>query len=208
MIPMLQRHGPWLPGEVVKRNGAWQRPPMNRAPKLCILLAAASVAGLSAEAADKAVLPTFYEAALCEPPYSTDTATALYEAAEKRAKPDMSKLGAAIYKLPEAIGQDGFSSNEVVFASTSIGVLVEGQVADQLAARYQLKPERSTILGTSIRGYSRTLSGAAEIGLEAGTISVVARESAALPGKTLLACEFVSDTDRQALDAHEKSAGQ
>jgi hypothetical protein len=174
---------------------------MNLACKLRILLAAATIASLPAQAADKAVVPAFYEAALCKPPYTTETATALYEAAERHAKPDMSALGAAIYKLPEAIGQDGFRSNEVVFASTSIGVLVEGQVADQLAARYQLKPERSTILGTSTRGYSRTLSGTSQVGLEAGTISVVARESAALPGKTLLACEFVSDTDRQALEA-------
>lgn len=173
-----------------------------------VLLAAASISSLPAQAADKAAAPAFYDAALCKPPYTTDTATALYEAAEKRAKPDTSVLGAAIYKLPDAIGQDGFSSNEVVFASTSIGVLIQGQVADQLAERYQLKPERSTILGTSTRGYSRTLSGASRVGLEAGTISVVARESAALPGKTLLACEFVSDTDRQALDAYEKPAGQ
>ena len=63
----------------------------------------------------------FFDAALCNPPYALDTATALYEAAEKLAKPDMSSLGAAIYKLPHQIGRDGFESDEVLFAGSAVG---------------------------------------------------------------------------------------
>ena len=34
--------------------------------------------------------PTFFDAALCNPPYSMTSATAIYDAAEKLAKPDTS----------------------------------------------------------------------------------------------------------------------
>ncbi|KJK18674.1 hypothetical protein UB46_33800 [Burkholderiaceae bacterium 16] len=151
----------------------------------------------------------FFDAALCKPPYTTKTATALYEAAEKLAKPDLSRLGAAIYRLPQPIVQDGFASDEVVFAGTSVGVLVQGRQAEALAARYQLKQETSTLLGTATKGFTRALPAAQQPLPGLGTVSIVARESAALPGKTLLICELVSHQDAQALKAYERSqAGQ
>ena len=150
----------------------------------------------------------FYDAALCKPPYTTTSATALYEAAEKLAKPDTSLLTAYVYKLPRTIGQDGFTTSEVVFAGTSVGVLIQGQQAEALAQRYQLQRERSNLLGASTKGYARELPAAEQPQPDAGTVSIIARESAAVPGKTLLACEFVSKEDRAALEAYEKSKGR
>ena len=171
------------------------------------LFALAITAG-TLPAADALAAEPFYDAALCKPPYAMDSATALYEAAEKLAKPDTSLLTAYVYKLPQDLGQDGFKTSEVVFAGTSVGVLVQGQQAEALAQRYQLKPEGSSLLGTSTKGYARELPSAEQPRPDAGTVSIVARESAALPGKTLLACEFVSKEDRAALEAYEKSKGQ
>ena len=150
----------------------------------------------------------FYDAALCKPAYTMDSATALYEAAEKLAKPDTSLLTAYVYKLPQDIGQDGFKTSEVVFAGTSVGVLVQGQQAEALAQRYQLKRDPSNLMGTSTKGYARELPSTEQPLPDAGTVSIIARESAALPGKTLLACEFVSKEDRAALEAYEKSKSQ
>ncbi|WP_370881936.1 hypothetical protein [Labrys wisconsinensis] len=168
-----------------------------------LALCLAGVLAHGAAAAD--VSQRFYDAALCQPPYTTASATALYEAAEKLAKPDMSMLTAAVYALPKPIGRDGFDSNEVIFAGSSVGVLVQGEQADALAARYKLQRESSTLLGTSTKGYSRALPDAQQPLPDAGTVSIVARESRGLPGKTLLACEFVSNADRDALKAYEKS---
>ena len=138
----------------------------------------------------------FFDAALCNPPYALDTATALYEAAEKLAKPDMSSLGAAIYKLPHQIGRDGFESDEVLFAGSAVGVLIEGHRADDLAAKYDLSPETDDLMGTSSKGFSRELASdlQPEEGLAGpGKVFIVAREGDALNGKTLLACEFIAD---------------
>ncbi|GAB7548374.1 hypothetical protein [Cupriavidus sp. CuC1] len=168
----------------------------------------ATLLSLSAAAAPADATKAFFDAALCKPPYTTKSATAIYDAAEKLAKADMSKLGAAIYKLPRPIGKDGFDSDEVVFAGTSVGVLVQGQQADALAARYQLKPEASTLLGTATKGFARALPAGQQPKPDLGTVSIVARESAALPGKTLLICEFVSHTDAQALKAYERSRAE
>jgi hypothetical protein len=153
--------------------------------------------------AANAVADPFYDAAICKPPYTMDSATALYEAAEKLAKPDTSLMG-GVYKLPKEFGQDGFKTNEVVFASTTVGVLIQGQQADALAQRYQLERERSNLLGTSTKGYARELPPAEQPRPEEGIVSIVARESESLPGKTLLACEFVSNADRAGLEAFEK----
>jgi hypothetical protein len=150
----------------------------------------------------------FYDAAICKPPYTMDSATTLYEAAEKLAKPDTSMLTAAVYTLPEELGQDGFKSRQVVFAGTAIGVLIEGLRADALAEHYQLTKERSTVFGTSTKGYSRALPPEQQPQSDMGTVSIVARESPSLPGKTLLACEFVSKADQEALDAFGKSGGK
>ncbi|MCZ7482868.1 hypothetical protein [Rhizobium rhizogenes] len=137
--------------------------------------------------------PTFYDAALCNPPYSMTSATEIYDAAEKLAKPDTSSLGAAIYTLPFQIGRDGFETDEVFFANGAVGVLIKGQRADDLAAKYDLKPETSDLMGTSSKGYARELSQDLQPpeGLAGpGKVSIVAREGDALGGKTLLACEF------------------
>jgi hypothetical protein len=150
----------------------------------------------------------FYDAALCKPPYTMDSATALYEAAEKITKPDTSLLTAYVYKLPDEIGQDGFSSKEVVFAGTTVGVLIQGSQADALAKHYQLKPERSSLFGTSSKGYARALPSAEQPLPDMGIVSIIARESPSLPGKTLLACELVMKEDQAALDRYEKTKGQ
>ena len=161
------------------------------------------VVSATLQAANAAADP-FYDAAICKPPYSMDSATALYEAAEKLAKPDTSLLSAHIYKLPQELGQDGFKSNEVVFAGTTIGVLVQGQQAEALAKRYQLQRERSNLVGASTKGYARELPTDQQPQPDQGKVSIIARESASLPGKTLLACEFVWEADRKALEAYEK----
>lgn len=139
----------------------------------------------------------FYDAALCRPPYSLQSATVLDAAAAKLTKPDTSSpLGAAIYKIPHQIGRDGFESNEVFFANGAVGVLINGLRADELGAKYGLKPETSDLPGTSTRGYARVLpveEQPAEGLAGPGKVSIVARESAALPGKTMLACEFAPD---------------
>ncbi len=158
----------------------------------------------SALQAAGAAADPFYDAAICKPPYSMDSATALYEAAEKLAKPDTSLLSAHVYKLPQELGQDGFKSNEVVFAGTSIGVLIQGEQAEALAQRYQLQRERSSLMGVSTKGYARELPADQQPQPDQGKVSIVARESASLPGKTLLACEFVWEADRKALEAYEK----
>jgi len=170
------------------------------------LFALAVVAG-TLQAANASADP-FYDAALCKPPYTMDSAMALYDAAGKLAKPDESLLLAHIFKLPREIGEDSFKTSELVFAGTSVGVLIPGRQAEALAQRYQLKRESSNLLGTSTKGYARELPPAEQPQPDAGTVSIIARESAAVPGKTLLACEFVSKEDRAALEAYEKSKGR
>jgi hypothetical protein len=157
----------------------------------CAAIAALQAGSTMAVAANS----TFYDAALCKPPYSLTSSTAIYDAAEKLAKPDTSSIGAAIYKIPQ-IGRDGFESDEVFFANGAVGVLIKGLQADALAAKYKLKRETSDLLGTSSKGYARPLAKKLQppAGLAGpGKVSIVARESDALPGKTLLACEFVAD---------------
>jgi hypothetical protein len=147
----------------------------------------------------------YYDAAICKPAYTMDSATTLYEAVEKLAKPDTSLLTAYVYTLPQELGEEGFKTKEVVFAGTSVGVLIEGEQADALAARYHLERETSNLLGTSTKGYARALPPGEQPHPDTGTVSIIARESPSLPGKTLLACEFVSTEDRQALETYEKS---
>jgi len=161
-----------------------------------------------ASAEDALPMSAFFDAALCLPPYSIDRATVLYEAAEKLAKPDQSSLGAAVYHLPAPIERDGFTTQDVLFANMTIGVLMEGNVADQLAKRYELTPETSHLLGISSRGFSRLLPDAQQSMKEMGLISIIAREGDALKGKTLLACEFVDAADRKAMEAWDKEAAE
>ncbi|HUD93136.1 hypothetical protein [Sphingobium sp.] len=147
--------------------------------------------------------PDFFGAALCQPPYSTGSATALYEAAEKIAKADTSILGAAIYPLPRPIERDGFVAKAVLFAGMSVGVLLEGEVAVEAAKRYGLSAEKSRLLGASSLGFARQLGEEQQGMREMGLISIVARQGPAMAGQTLLACEFVSHEDRQALESLE-----
>lgn len=173
-----------------------QFPVMNRFALLVAALAAPSHAA--------AQTPDFLAAALCEPPYSTGNAMDLYEAAEKLAKPDTSSLGAAIYHLPAPIERDGFKTQDVVFAGMSVGVLLEGAVAAELGKRYALSAEKSHLFGASTTGFARVLPEEQQGMKDLGLISIVAREGPAMPGKTLLACEFVSNEDRAALEAYDQ----
>lgn len=165
------------------------------------IVAAASLAVGAVPASAEDADPDFFAAALCQPAYSMEAATRLYEAAEKIAKADTSGLGAAIYRLPAPIRRDGFVTQEVVFAGTSVGVLLEGNVAAQAAQRYHLDPEKTHLFGASTLGFARPLPDNRQVDPEFGLVSVIAREGPALNGKTLLACEFVSAEDRKALDA-------
>ena len=103
---------------------------------------------------------------------------------------------AAIYKIPHQIGRDSFDSDEVIFANSAVGILTKGLHSEELAAKYDLKPESSKLLGTSSKGFSRELPEHLQParGLAGpGKVSIVAREGSGLEGKTLLACEFVPD---------------
>ncbi|WP_423378753.1 hypothetical protein [Burkholderia sp. LMG 32019] len=169
-------------------------------------LAALHVTAHAADLGTKA-----FDAALCKPAYSVNSATALYNEAEKVAKADMLS-GAATYTLPQAVERDGFTARQLVVAGTAIGVLIEGERADALAAKYQLVKEDANLLsGYKVnnryaaynrytKGYAREMAvnGISKVSIygNPGTVLIAARESQAFPGKTLLTCEFISDFDR------------
>ncbi len=155
-------------------------------------------------AADVPPTPDFFAAALCQPPYDEALASDLYEAAEALAQPDRSMLGTALYPLPQPIERDGFTARSLVFAATAFGVVLDGDVAADVAARYHLAPETSGLLGLSSAGFARPLAEEAQPRKELGIVSLVARQASAMPGKTLLMCEYVSHADRQALEALEQ----
>lgn len=162
--------------------------------RLVVTAGAVALVNFAGNAASAAEASAFFDAALCKPPYSVASATEIYDAAEKLAKPDMSSLGAAIYKIPQQIGRDGFESDEVFFANSAVGVLIKGERADDLAKAYGLKPETSDLMGAASKGYALELPADQQPpeGLAGpGKLSIVAREGSALEGKTLLACEFV-----------------
>ena len=117
------------------------------------------IAGAPLTARAAPAQPDIFNAALCNPPFTSDLMDAIYNIAKAAdPKPDESMLGAAVYRLPEPIHRDGFTTQQVVFVSTGIGVLVDGEVADQLAKRYQLTLEKGHLLGASSVGYSRRLT--------------------------------------------------
>jgi len=136
----------------------------------------------------------FFDAAICKPPYSTGHAMDLYEAAEKLGKPDQSS-GAAVYHLPAPIQKDGFVAQDLLFSGSTVGVLVKGNVAEQLAKHYKLKPQKNNIINMS--GFARQLPNAQQEMKELGLISLVALTSPAFKDKTLLACQFVSNEDQK-----------
>ncbi|WP_249181315.1 hypothetical protein [Burkholderia sp. AU19243] len=113
-----------------------------RAAIAAIAAIAAAVAAVAAVplvlAAAPSASPDIFNAALCKPPFTSNLMDAIYNAAKAAdPKPDSSMLGAAVYRLPERIRRDGFTTQHVVFVATGIGVLVEGEVAEQLAKRYE-----------------------------------------------------------------------
>jgi hypothetical protein len=148
--------------------------------------------------ADKNIATSaFFDAAICKPPYSSRHANDLYDVAEKLGKPDRSS-GAAVYHLPTPIKKDGFVAQDVFFADTTIGVLVEGNVADKLAKHYNLAPESMNVINMS--GFARRLADKHQNMKELGLISIVALKSNAFKDKTLLACQFVSNEDRKNME--------
>ncbi|RQV05608.1 hypothetical protein DF047_20275 [Burkholderia cenocepacia] len=173
--------------------------------RLSRLRAVLGVAVISVTAAPLAAPPAHYDifnAALCKPPFTSDLMDSIYNTAKAAdPKPDQSMLGAAVYRLPEPIRRDGFTTQHVVFVSTGIGVLVDGEVASQLAERYQLTREKGHLLDASSLGYSRRLT---VRGPGGALILVSARQGPALKGKTLLACEMTSEEDIKALEQMEK----
>jgi hypothetical protein len=162
----------------------------------------------SAEEAAAPAAPDFFGAAICQPPYSFDNAQALYEAAEKITKPDTSGFGAAVYRLSAPITRDGFTTQQVLFAGSAIGVLIDGEVAEKLAETYHLTPEKTRLFGASSLGFARQLPDADQKMKDWGLISIVARQGPGLKGKTMLACELVTEEDRRRLEMFEKESGE
>ncbi|MCD1127467.1 hypothetical protein LPW36_15940 [Jinshanibacter sp. LJY008] len=159
----------------------------------CLLFVACSACLVAFSGSANAANSPFYDGAICQPPYTVDSATKLYEQAEKISKYELQGM-AAIYQMSENIGADGFETKEVFFAGTSVGVLIKGLRADDLAKQYQLKAEDASFIGAT-KNYSRPLVDAQQPDKELGTVSIVARESESLPDKTVLMCEFVSHED-------------
>jgi len=145
---------------------------------------------------------SFFDAAVCQPPYSSKHASDIYDAAEKIGKPNRSS-GAAIYHLPKPLKRDGFVAHDVFFASSTIGVLIEGNVAEKLAKHYYLAPEKLNII--NMFGFARQLPDAEQNLKELGLISIVALKSNAFKDKTLLACQFVSNQDRKNMNYINKN---
>ena len=103
-----------------------------------------------------------------------------------------------MYHLPAPIKKDGFVAQDVLFAGSTIGVLVEGNVAEKLANHYKLVPQDINIINMS--GFARQLPDAQQEMKELGLISLVALKSSAFKDKTLLACQFVSNEDRKNME--------
>jgi hypothetical protein len=170
---------------------------LRHAAAACLTLIAAHAG--TASAAEPG--PAFFEAALCQPPYTTKTASDLYDAAAKHGRADNGGLS-ALYKLPSPIEKDGFKADEVVFVKNTFGVMLAGAQADKLAKRFRLSPEKPSVLrGAITKGYGRALEAKLQPSPERGVVSIVAREDASLPGKTMLACEFLTHDEVQALKA-------
>ncbi|MFW2851265.1 hypothetical protein ACM61V_05005 [Sphingomonas sp. TX0543] len=174
---------------------------------IALALLAFAAAGPAPAAEPATPAPDFFAAAICQPPYSYDAATRLYKEAQKLGKPDTARFGAAVYRLPAPAGRDGFETQEVFFAGSALGVLIDGQVAAKLAETYNLVPEKIRLLGASSLGFSRVLPDADQPMKDMGLVSIVARQGPGLKGKTMLACEFVSNEDRERLEMFEKASG-
>lgn len=155
---------------------------------------------LSISTANAADNSQFFDAALCQPAYTTKAASALYDEAEKVSKYELVGM-MAVYPLAEPVAKDGFSTKEVVLVGSSYGVLVEGNKADELAKAFNLAPEPKHPMIVATKSYIRILDDADQPSPEMGRVAITARESNGIPGKTLLSCEFTSFADIEAMKA-------
>lgn len=185
-----------------KNNGVRMR--KNLLPKYVIGTCMAFMMG-AVVAEEQATQYSFYDMALCQPSYSTKSFNEAMAEAEKLSERDSSIFATYIYKSSNNLARDGFESNEVFFAGTAAGILIKGEKADELAAKYNLSASKNTLLNAN-KNYMRELT-EDQLSPESlkmdGKVYIVARETNALKGKTLLACEFVSNYDLKAMQALE-----
>jgi len=165
-----------------------------------IIAATALFASATAMAADTRA---FFDAALCQPAYTTKAATALYDDAEKVSKYQMVGI-MAVYPLAEAVVKDGFSATDFVLAGSTYGVLIEGQKAEDLAKTFNLTKEAPNPMIAATKSYIRVLDDADQPSPEMGQVAITARESQIIPGKTLLSCEFTSLADLEVMKSMAK----
>ena len=166
---------------------------MARGAALCVFMAGAGLGAAHAQNLD------LFKVALCDPPYTMDLGQTVYDQLEKSGKPETRSM-VAFYKLPSPLQRDGFVAKEAMVTQDFLGLAIDGQRAEELAARYKLKATKT--LGAT-KSFERALP--AEQQPEPslfgpGKVSIVARESAAMPGQTLFGCEFVTDANRKAMD--------
>lgn len=163
-----------------------------------LVIATAALFSIStANAADNS---QFFDAALCQPAYTTKAASHLYNEAEKVSKYELVGI-MAVYPLPEPVTKDGFSTKEMVLVGSSYGVLIEGNKADELAKAFNLTAEPKHPMIVATKSYVRVLDDADQPSPEMGRVAITARESNGIPGKTLLSCEFTSFADIEAMKA-------
>jgi hypothetical protein len=139
----------------------------------------------------------FYDVALCKPPFGSKTMADSFHAAESLGKADRRIWNATTFHSATPLGKDGFSSDSVVFTNFSVGVLIDGEKATELAKRYDLQLEKpDSLLRANIAiGYAAKLAEQPDPAL--GTVSIVARETPMFPGKTWLACEMLWHEDAE-----------
>jgi len=165
-----------------------------------IIAATALLTSAAAMAADN---NQFFDAALCQPAYTTKAASTLYDEAEKISKYQLQGI-MAVYPLPEAEVKEGFSATDFVLAGTTYGVFIEGQKAEELAKAFNLTKEAPHPMIVATKSYIRVLDDADQPSPELGRVAITARESQGIPGKTLLSCEFTSFADLEAMKAMAK----
>lgn len=160
-----------------------------------IIAATALWASAAATAADTR---SFFDAALCQPAYTTKAASALYDDAEKITQYRMVGI-MAVYPLPEPVVKEGFSATDFVLAGSTYGVLIEGQKAQELAKAFNLTKQAPNPMIAATKSYIRVLDDAEQPSPEMGQVAITARESQLIPGKTLLSCEFTSLADLEVM---------
>lgn len=165
-----------------------------------IIAVTALFASATVTAADTSA---FFDAALCQPAYTTKAATALYNDAEQVSKYQLVGI-MAVYPLAEAVVKDGFSATDFVLAGSTYGVLIEGQKAEELAKAFNLTKQAPNPMIAATKSYIRVLDDADQPSPEMGQVAITARESQIIPGKTLLSCEFTSLADLEVMKSMAK----